>query len=291
MVVLCLVLPLAGIGGGCTRPDSSAGSQVVSRQDDSLRELTSLYDDTIKLAIHLSQQADTCQARGDYATAMQLYHDCNRYLFQKLNSQLALQYDIDEKDQTIEQQQRTIRFHRLSQIVVLTIFVLLLLVAATLWRIRQLRRQKKDVQHKYTLVLSDRRTEQGVASSSTVHPETERDREFLNKINDCLKRNIANPDLSSTTIADCVCLGQRQLNRRVKAVTGFDTTTYIRKNRILHAKHRLTHTDDPVAIILAECGFDNPSYFSRIFKQETGCTPTEYRKKTVEKGEKSDLLH
>ncbi len=44
----------------------------------------------------------------------------------------------------------------------------------------------------------------------------------------------------------------------------------------------LKNTDSSITDIYMQCGFDSPSYFSKVFKQSTGMTPTEYRKKNAQ---------
>ena len=249
------------------------GNKYILQQDE--EALAELYSDTQpSLAYsHLRASQDLKDS---------LYSDRTNLLY----TQFAVQYDMSGKDETIQQQQRTIHFHHLSHTIAIMLLALVLLVIATLWRIRQLNRQKQTLQQKYVLALTQEPFDDE-AASDIVKPETERDRAFLLKVNESIQRNMDRSNLSSTTIAADVCLGQRQLNRRVKAVTGLDTTSYIRSKRILHAQHLLTHTDQPISCIYVECGFDSPSYFSRIFKQETGLTPTEYRNQRAEQVERS----
>ena len=33
----------------------------------------------------------------------------------------------------------------------------------------------------------------------------------------------------------------------------------------------------PIAEVAAQCGYNNAHYFSKLFRQETGATPNEYR--------------
>ena len=102
---------------------------------------------------------------------------------------------------------------------------------------------------------------------------------FIEKVKAVISKNLDNTDMNSTYIADKMNLSQRQLNRKVKSVIGIDTASYIREVRISVAKEMLINTDDPVTEIAEKCGFDSSSYFSKIFKQMTQCTPTEFRKK------------
>lgn len=54
--------------------------------------------------------------------------------------------------------------------------------------------------------------------------------------------------------------------------------TYLNRLRIADAKQLLKNTGRTVLDIMLECGFSNQSSFNRIFVQEVGCTPREYRK-------------
>lgn len=52
---------------------------------------------------------------------------------------------------------------------------------------------------------------------------------------------------------------------------------YLNYYRIECACERLTLTDKSVTEIAFACGFNDMSYFSRVFKQLKGTTPTAYR--------------
>lgn len=71
------------------------------------------------------------------------------------------------------------------------------------------------------------------------------------------------------------------LNEAVKAVTGRGANSFIRSHIVIIAKRQLAHTMLDVREIAASLGYDDYSYFSRLFKKETGKTPTEFRKSLV----------
>ena len=54
---------------------------------------------------------------------------------------------------------------------------------------------------------------------------------------------------------------------------------YLRNMRLNYAKNLLLSGDLPLTIIAIESGFGSLSHFSRIFKSESGESPTEYRKR------------
>ena len=52
------------------------------------------------------------------------------------------------------------------------------------------------------------------------------------------------------------------------------------EKRIVHAKKLLMQGERTIADVAFESGFENTAHFSRMFKQRTGLTPMEYRKKS-----------
>ena len=47
--------------------------------------------------------------------------------------------------------------------------------------------------------------------------------------------------------------------------------------RLLQAGKRLAESAEPIARIAAECGFNDPNYFSRLFTRRKGMTPRRWR--------------
>ena len=55
--------------------------------------------------------------------------------------------------------------------------------------------------------------------------------------------------------------------------------------RINNAKNMLDNTKYNVTPISTAVGYDNPHYFSRLFKKHAGMTPLEYRNRNKDKEE------
>ena len=66
--------------------------------------------------------------------------------------------------------------------------------------------------------------------------------------------------------------------RNFKQYTGFTPMQYILSKRLYNAEILLQNTDYNVTEIAEIIGYDNPLYFSRIFKKAKGISPSEYRK-------------
>ena len=67
------------------------------------------------------------------------------------------------------------------------------------------------------------------------------------------------------------------LIRRFKAHTGLPPQQYILRLRMGHARELMASSRMPVTDVARIVGYDNPLYFSRLFKKETGMSPRAYR--------------
>lgn len=68
-----------------------------------------------------------------------------------------------------------------------------------------------------------------------------------------------------------------QLSRLVKKSTGLAYKELLQQKRFHKAVELLKSTSLPVADIIYSVGYDNTSYFHRVFKERFGMTPREYR--------------
>lgn len=78
-------------------------------------------------------------------------------------------------------------------------------------------------------------------------------------------------------MASELSLSASYLSDLLKQETGKTALDHIHIFLIMEAKNLLTNTDKTVAETSYQLGFENPPYFSRLFKKEVGLTPTEYR--------------
>ena len=56
---------------------------------------------------------------------------------------------------------------------------------------------------------------------------------------------------------------------------------YMRSYRLRKACQMLSGSREPVTQIAYACGLGSSSYFGKVFREQFGCTPAEYRKKSV----------
>lgn len=59
--------------------------------------------------------------------------------------------------------------------------------------------------------------------------------------------------------------------------TGMSLSQYLNNMRLDRAREKLTHTDGTIAEIAMDCGFQNVTYFNRLFRARYGTTPKSVR--------------
>ncbi len=86
-------------------------------------------------------------------------------------------------------------------------------------------------------------------------------------------------EISLAALAEEYHLSVSYLTHSFKEATGYSIGKYRFLCRIALAKQLLIDTDLPIGVICSSCGFADLSNFCRYFRQETGCSPTVFRKK------------
>lgn len=140
-------------------------------------------------------------------------------------------------------------------------------------RIRKLICYRSMLKEKYSQFLTD-------GKELAKEPDTpEQEKKFLVKLNSFISSKISLSNLNSEMLADHMCLSKSQLNRKVKSISGMNTTTYINQSRLAHAQVLLRDKERSIGDIVLMCGFESASYFAKQFKKKFGMTPSQYRKK------------
>lgn len=82
-----------------------------------------------------------------------------------------------------------------------------------------------------------------------------------------------------TDMAALCGLSVTHFNRRFRQLLRMTPTAYLRSVRIQAARRWLGTTHRGLAEIAQECGFTDQSHFTRCFRESTGLTPGEYRRR------------
>lgn len=110
---------------------------------------------------------------------------------------------------------------------------------------------------------------------------------MVSRFNDILKKYINNDDLKDqglpnvADLASQLNVSPRYLSDLLKQETGKTAIELIHIYLISEAKNRLRLGEKGVSEIAYELGFENASYFARLFKKQTGMKPIEFRKMHV----------
>jgi AraC family transcriptional activator of pobA len=87
--------------------------------------------------------------------------------------------------------------------------------------------------------------------------------------------------LSVGSYARALGTSQATLTRACREVTGKPPGALVNERRLLEAKRSLSFTTASVKQIADDLGYDDPAYFARSFRQHTGTTASEFRRRTM----------
>ena len=83
--------------------------------------------------------------------------------------------------------------------------------------------------------------------------------------------------LSRWEIADAVGASEDYLSRIFHRELGITPWDYLNRYRMIRARELLRLTDDPVGSVARQVGFSDAAYFSRVFRNVCGASPSQYR--------------
>ena len=96
-----------------------------------------------------------------------------------------------------------------------------------------------------------------------------------------IRKNIGSR-LDIDLLADKACMSKDHYIRVFKRETGETPNVYITKRKLEKAELSLVTTALPIKSIADSLGYDDYSYFNRIFKKNAGVTPLQYRESHFE---------
>ena len=92
-----------------------------------------------------------------------------------------------------------------------------------------------------------------------------------------IRQHYAESDLSVEKLCAYLHLSSTYFSTLFKRETGTSFTAYVTKVRMEAAAEAIRSTEDKTYLIAQRCGYDDPNYFSYVFKRHFGATPTKYR--------------
>lgn len=99
----------------------------------------------------------------------------------------------------------------------------------------------------------------------------------IEKVFEFMRENY-DKEITLADLAKQVSMAEVSLSRFIKQRTGFTFIDSLNNIRLGHASRLLIDTTMNIAEVSYKCGFNNLSYFNRVFKKKHRCTPKEFRK-------------
>lgn len=109
------------------------------------------------------------------------------------------------------------------------------------------------------------------------NPQQEKEQAFLTQLHEIINSNLNNSAFDIPQLCLAIAMSKTQLYRKVKALAGKTVALYIRSIRLNKARQLLIENNVSISEVAEQVGFSDVSYFSRVFKQEFGFSPSENR--------------
>jgi signal transduction histidine kinase/ligand-binding sensor domain-containing protein/DNA-binding response OmpR family regulator len=136
------------------------------------------------------------------------------------------------------------------------------------------------------LLESRKRLRQRFSKQVTLQPKdlsiTPADEVFLKKAVEVIERHIDDSTFDAEQLEEALSLSKMQLYRKLKSLTDTAPQEFIRNIRLKRAVQLLGKKQFTVSEVAYRTGFNDPAYFTRVFKKQFGKAPTEYLEQTAE---------
>jgi ligand-binding sensor domain-containing protein/AraC-like DNA-binding protein len=124
--------------------------------------------------------------------------------------------------------------------------------------------------------------------SSDIILDDDKDIKFLVRVMEWLEQNYADPNLLIEDMVSMSGLSRTAFYNRTKQLTGMSPIELVTDFRLKKAEIYLFETNRSIAEITYKVGFNEPAYFTRVFRVKYGMTPSRFRKKELERPAEAD---
>ena len=161
------------------------------------------------------------------------------------------------------------------------------IVAYTLLYIRRIKKQQSETLKAYLDLIENNNMAHEKAQAITATSDSKEmaptvnlspeDDTFMKRLITYIEANISNPDAAIDDMANATATSHSSLSRKVNRLVGMTPMEFLREARMRKACQLLSETDKTVNEIAYICGFSDPKYFRKCFKQAMDMTPIQYR--------------
>lgn len=176
------------------------------------------------------------------------------------------------------------RYNHQKVYLLLTLIILVLFVGIffyvyrmALYRHRMTEKSITEKLHHYMQLHEQRaQLERHLRLANVPQPDEvlDNDTVFMNKLFECIIKNLANSEFNVEMLASQLDMSRVQLYRKVKSVTDSSPVEIIRITRLQQADRLLKQGGMNVSEVSYRVGFSSPSYFSKCYKEQFGHVPT-----------------
>ncbi|MFZ5967689.1 MAG: response regulator transcription factor [Bacillota bacterium] len=106
----------------------------------------------------------------------------------------------------------------------------------------------------------------------------------INRIIEYIEKN-CKKNITLEEVAEFAAVSMYYLSKLFKKKTGMNFCTYVVNRKMEIAMTLLENTDMPIINIAYELSYNEPNYFSKVFKKTVGITPSEYRNTNSSRGQ------
>jgi AraC-like DNA-binding protein len=149
--------------------------------------------------------------------------------------------------------------------------------------VRQLNRQRRELLEKYMELIAAKRnreetTETDQLGETVLTSLPDDDHKFMEHVMQYIEENLSNSDANIHDMASAAATSNSNLNRKLRSLIGITAAQLLIDARMRKAHDLLTDKSVRkinIADVAYRCGYADPKYFSRCYKQKHGITPSE----------------
>jgi AraC-like DNA-binding protein len=196
------------------------------------------------------------------------------------------QTDVEQMQKIQQQEEEIARKHQsitMQRIILIAAFLLLMLSAYIIWRVRLDNRQLAGkTRSLYEQIQQREQAEAEERQQLQAQPEEKLTQSQLlyRRLCKLMEQSdvYTDADTNHETLARILGTNHTYVYAALRECAGQTPADFINLYRIRHAALLLTTTDDPIGLIIEQSGITNRTTFSRIFREHYSMSPSEYRK-------------
>lgn len=196
--------------------------------------------------------------------------------------ELESKYALQLQEQNIRILENERRIQSLWNNILLGLVALAVVAGAAVYRWQRYRHQKNrailDLEIEY-LTRRSQEAEARVKASLVPEPAegvASQDQQLLRKAISVVESHLDDTQFGVEVMADEMSISRTGLHRKIKAITGFPPSEFIRSIRLHKAAKLILARAEPVTQVAQRVGFEDYSHFSKSFKRHFGVSPSQY---------------